>query len=137
MKWESYLYMLSLQCGSLEYAYEFPLMRRKKVLRESSFNMTRGGDEDIEGGLRKFLHTRRGRSEKFIGLEEWLLNFYYQRKGGAPKKLNRYRGGLLKFQTLSFKIFIPPIIILNELSLILILCFYVLEIFFVKCNFSR
>ena len=23
-------------------------------LRESSFNMTRGGDEDIEGGLQKF-----------------------------------------------------------------------------------
>ena len=32
-------------------------------LRESSFNMTRGGDEDIEGGLRKFLDTRRGGSE--------------------------------------------------------------------------
>ena len=29
-------------------------------IRESSFNMTRGGDEDIEGGLRKFLDTRRG-----------------------------------------------------------------------------
>ena len=27
-------------------------------LRESSFNITRGGgDEDIEGGLRKFLNT--------------------------------------------------------------------------------
>ena len=40
------------------------------VLRESSFNMTRwgggggGGDEDIEVGLRKFLDTRKGASEK-------------------------------------------------------------------------
>ena len=44
-------------------------------LRESSFNMTRGGggDEDIEGGLRKFLDTRRGRSEKIVALG-----------GGAP-----------------------------------------------------
>ena len=32
----------------------------KFILRESSFNMTRGGDEDIEGGLRKFLDTQRG-----------------------------------------------------------------------------
>ena len=29
-------------------------------IRESSFNMTRGGDEDIERGLRKFLDTQRG-----------------------------------------------------------------------------
>ena len=28
-------------------------------IRESSFNMTRG-DEDIEGGLQKFLDTRKG-----------------------------------------------------------------------------
>ena len=27
-------------------------------------------DEDIEGGLRKFLHTRRGGSEKIVGLGE-------------------------------------------------------------------
>ena len=37
------------------------------ILRESSFNMTRGGDEDIEGGLRKFLDTRKESSEKFRG----------------------------------------------------------------------
>ena len=42
--------------------------------RESSFNMTRGGDEDIEGGLRKFVDTRRGGSEKIVALG-----------GGAPK----------------------------------------------------
>ena len=46
------------------------------LVRESLFNMTRwgGGDEDIEGGLRKFLDTRRGGSEKIVALE-----------GGAPK----------------------------------------------------
>ena len=33
-----------------------------------------GGDEDIEGGLRKFLDTRRGGSEKIVALG-----------GGAPK----------------------------------------------------
>ena len=39
------------------------------VIRESSFNMTRRGDEDIEGGggLRKFLDTRKGGSEKIRG----------------------------------------------------------------------
>ena len=46
----------------------------QSLLRESSFNMTRGGDEDIEGGLRKFLDTRRGGSEKIVVLG-----------GGAPK----------------------------------------------------
>ena len=56
-------------------------------IRESSFNMTRG-DEDIEGGLRKFLHTWGGGSEKIVGLREGLWNFYYQRGGKAPKKLN-------------------------------------------------
>ena len=36
------------------------------------FNMTRGEGGDIEGGLRKFLHTRRGGSEKIVGLRERL-----------------------------------------------------------------
>ena len=38
-----------------------------RLVRESSFNMTRGGgggNEDIEGGHRKFLDTRKGGSEK-------------------------------------------------------------------------
>ena len=38
-------------------------------LRESSFNMTGGGgagDEDIEGGLRKFLDTGRGALKKLL-----------------------------------------------------------------------
>ena len=58
------------------------------MVRESSFNMTRGGDEDVEGG---------GGSEIFSTT-----------KGGAPKELNRWQGGLLKFQASSFNIFIPP-----------------------------
>ena len=33
------------------------------TVRESSFNMTREGDEDIEGGLQKFLDTRKGGSK--------------------------------------------------------------------------
>ena len=41
--------------------------------------MTRG-DEDIDGGLRKFLHTRREGSEKIVGLGE---NFYCKRGGGG------------------------------------------------------
>ena len=38
-------------------------VQTNRLVRESSFNMTRwggGGDEDIEGGLRKFLDTRKG-----------------------------------------------------------------------------
>ena len=50
------------------------LLDRKVGFRESSFNMTRGGDEDIERGLRKFLDIRRGGSEKIVALG-----------GGAPK----------------------------------------------------
>ena len=55
---------------------------------ESSFNMTRGGGEDIEGGLQKFLDTRKGGSEKIRGGSE---NLYTSKPtgGGAPKKLNR------------------------------------------------
>ena len=37
------------------------------ILRESSFNMTRRGNEVIEGGLRKFIGTRKGGSEKIRG----------------------------------------------------------------------
>ena len=48
------------------------------AFRESSFNMTRGGgDEDIEGGLQKFLDTRRGGSEKIVALGGGLRKFVY------------------------------------------------------------
>ena len=54
--------------------------------------MTRGGDEDIEGGLRKFLDTRKGGSEKIRGGSE---NLYTSKptgeggEGGLLKKVNR------------------------------------------------
>ena len=48
--------------------------------RESSFNMTRGGGgEDIEGGLRKFLDTQKGGSEK---MEEGSENLYTSKPTG-------------------------------------------------------
>ena len=80
------------------------------------------GDEDIEGGLRKFLDTWKGGSEKIVGLEggapKICILQNQQEGGGIPKKLNRWRGGLLKFQASSFNIFIPPnLVILSELSL--------------------
>ena len=54
------------------------------VLRESSFNMTRG-DEDIEGGLRESLDTWKGSSEKLVAL------------GGGAQKIcilqNQQEGG--------------------------------------------
>ena len=56
------------------------------AVRESSFNMTREGDEDIEGGLRKFLDTRKGGSEKTRGGSE---NLYTSKPTGE--------GWLLKY----------------------------------------
>ena len=46
------------------------------ALRESSFNMTRGGDEDIEGGLRKFLDTRRGAPKICILQDQHMTSSY-------------------------------------------------------------
>ena len=39
--------------------------------------MTRSGDGDIEGGLQKFLDTRKGGYEKIDGLGEGLQKFVY------------------------------------------------------------
>ena len=49
--------------------------------------MTRG-DEDIEGGLQKFLDTRKGGSEKIRGggLQKFVY-FKTNRRGGVPKKI--------------------------------------------------
>ena len=52
-------------------------LNRNTLVRESSFNMTRWGDEDIEGGLRKFLDTQRGGSEKTVALGGGLRKFVY------------------------------------------------------------
>ena len=54
--------------------------------------MTRGGDEDIDGGLRKFLDTRKGGSEKIRGGGGGSENLYTLNPkggGGLLKKLNR------------------------------------------------
>ena len=51
----------------------FKIDLKKITLRESSFNMTRGGgDEDIEGGLQKLVYFKTNRSGG----------------QGAPKKLS-------------------------------------------------
>ena len=51
-------------------------------LGESSFNMTRGkGDEDIEGGLRNFLDTRKGGSSKIRGAPKICI-LQNQQEGG-------------------------------------------------------
>ena len=45
-------------------------VNQEKGLRESSFNMTRVGNIDIEGELRKFIDTLKGVSEKIRGDSE-------------------------------------------------------------------
>ena len=51
------------------YRATFLTFQHLTEFRESSFNMTRGGgDEDIGGGLLKFLDTRRRGSGKKVAL---------------------------------------------------------------------
>ena len=65
--------------------------------------MTRAGDKDIEKGVggggvpKDFRHPKGGLWKKLLG------------GVGAPKKLNRWRGRLLRFQASSFNIFIPTL----------------------------
>ena len=61
------------------------------MLGESSLNMTKAGDEDIEGGLQKYLDTQKGGSEKIRGggAPKICILQNQQEGGGAPKKLNR------------------------------------------------
>ena len=66
----------------------------------SSVNMTRGGWRYWGRAPKIFRHPKGG-LRKFV-------YFKTNRRVGAPKKLNRLRGGLLKFQASSFNIFIPP-----------------------------
>ena len=47
------------------------------------------GDEDIEGGLRKFLDTWKGGSEKIRGGGLQKFVYFKPKRRGAPKKLNR------------------------------------------------
>ena len=51
--------------------------------------MTREGEDDIEGGLRKFLDTRKGGSEKIV-IE------YLKKKKKTKKKTTGRGGGLVK-----------------------------------------
>ena len=76
-----------------------------------------GGDEDIEGGSENFKTPERGALKKLGGAPKICI-LQNQKKGGLLKKGTASEGGLLKFQALSFNIFIPPpLVILNELSL--------------------
>ena len=66
-----------------------------------------GRDEDIEGGSENFSTPERGALKKLGGAPKiCILQNQWER--GAPKKLNRQRGELLKFQASSFNIFISP-----------------------------
>ena len=49
---------------------QFHLENNLLLVGESSFNMRQWGDKDINGGggVRKFLDTRKGGSEKIVGL---------------------------------------------------------------------
>ena len=53
---------------------QFHLENNLLLVGESSFNMRQWGDKDINGGggVRKFLDTRKGGSEKNFGLGEGL-----------------------------------------------------------------
>ena len=42
-----------------------------------------GGDEDIEGGIRKFLDTRKGSSEKIRGAPKICILQNQQEEGGS------------------------------------------------------
>ena len=76
----------------------------KELLRESSFNMTRGGYEDIEGGGGglKFLDTRKGGSENLYTLNPkggGVLKNLFARGGG---------GGATKISSFEFQYLHPP-----------------------------
>ena len=61
----------------------------------------------LRGGAPRIFRHPKGGSEKIRGGSENLYTLN-PKGGGAPKKLNCSRGGLLKFQASSFNIFIPP-----------------------------
>ena len=56
--------------------------------RESSFNMTRGADDDIAGGsCENFQTPERGALKKVGGLRKFV--YLKTNRSGTPKKLNR------------------------------------------------
>ena len=142
--WLSYTSVTNLWCLSEKHPPPVYILSNTMYLstpvRESSFNMIKGGWRYWGGvGAPKIFGPPKGGSVNNVGLRGGLRKFVYfntNRKGGGLrrqaafsfavlwiivcncKKLNRYRGGLLKFQASSFNIFIPPPpVILNELSL--------------------
>ena len=63
------------------------IFKFNSLIREGSFNMTRRG-----GGAPKFLDSRKGGSEKTVGLgglASKICILQNQQERGAPKKLNR------------------------------------------------
>ena len=90
-------------------------MRENWIIRESSFNMTRGEvDEDIERGAPKIFKHPKGGLRKFV-------YFKTNRKGGPPKKIEPLVRGAAKISSLEFQYLHlppPPLVILDELSLI-------------------
>ena len=82
----------------------------RSILIESPFNMTREGDEDIEGGSENFKTFEWGALKKIGGGAPKICIFQNQQDGGGGSKKNwtASKGGLPKFQASSFNIFIPP-----------------------------
>ena len=70
----------------------------RTAIRESSFNMTRG-DEDIEGGLRKFLDARKGGSENLYTLNP--------KGGGGSLKMKPLARGATKISSFEFQYLHP------------------------------
>ena len=73
--------------------------------------MTRGGEEDIEWGLRKFVDTRKGGSEKIKRGSENLYTLNPNGGGGgggAPKKIEPLAKGATKISSFEFQYLHPP-----------------------------
>ena len=73
----------------------------------------------LRGGLRKFLDTRKGRSEKIVELGGSLRKFLYfktNRRGDA-KKIEPIARGAAKISSFEFQYLHPLLVILNELPL--------------------
>ena len=79
--------------------------------------MTRGG-EVFEGGLQKFLDTRKGGSKKWGGAPKiCILQNQEEWGGGLLKNWAASEGGATKISSFEFQYLHPPFVILNELSL--------------------
>ena len=76
-----YYVPISLSKGNRKSLQEGYRICEKLLLRESSFNMTRGReDEDTEGGLPNFLDTQKGAPEEIRGGSK---NLYISKPSGG------------------------------------------------------